>query len=897
MLNSYDEGHGVGVDINCVDITMSWEPLLSLKDKYVNQMGGNWEEVTTTWKRNSTFRLKVIKYNNELVPRAYIKKSMNIFKSEDNPDWNTRKMFRFIYKHISQSYIKEFIGQLTDDDPREPDSVCFRVIYFKVADGVTNIFYPIRASKNGGTEVGLGDNNIMNLDSKSFTINDPGILPYKVNRYDLVWEFYFGYYEVDDIWSKDLSNSSIQRFRNPLYMNVYTYVTGHIPETIQEIFFQPLIEPLDAVYVTSPKQLTYITMESKTIPGVVTGGAVVDISANSFEPKYIRFNTLHSVNDGVIEFIMDSSDLLYRTYNERIKTIGERSFYIVNVRTGIDGPLYRIDLKILSFSVLNEFDIPTATITLGGSTTFYINVVPDGNMNETGNSILYFNLDNPAPHLIKVPERVVYPKINTLGQKEIPTFEILSYGNQGDVDEFVITTTVTSEDPKFAELLDVNSIQVNITNLYINYDYMLIDVYDLLNLRYSNVVQILPRRFSDITSNLVMDALVTPSTADFVTFEYIVTVVNNRFVVKEKSSLATTLETFTYDDVIKGKQGDIFLFDTSDPSNYGSKMSFFDSDNAQIAYELRNENGSLLAEYSRYQPQGTPESYVSVKLPTDRTTLFYRNNPFNPRTNYTQYGSGKIELDALTYESIGIFTVGDVDGTPEGGKIDLSSNGLQGQIDMKLSVKDNPLFGEQDIGTIFVRTIAISPPINLSYYVINDNDLYLNWEVEEDGKTIYDFADPLKTRYTVEVSYEIMRQTYATGKPEYVVIGTSDKCEYKDATAIRFYNYNYKVRAIIQWKSATVNSADSDRLFAFVCENNQFPEGRWNNTTSNQKLYKDIGSSCVAIRKLQPGYSRSVQTHPGMPSRLTTNLFPNSQQLTAAERYAMLAKSQGRPQR
>ena len=73
MLNSYDEGHGVGVDINCVDITMSWEPLLSLQDKYVNQMGGDWEEVTTTWKRNSTFRLKLIKYDNELVPRAYIK--------------------------------------------------------------------------------------------------------------------------------------------------------------------------------------------------------------------------------------------------------------------------------------------------------------------------------------------------------------------------------------------------------------------------------------------------------------------------------------------------------------------------------------------------------------------------------------------------------------------------------------------------------------------------------------------------------------------------------------------------------------------------------------------------------------------------------------------------------
>ena len=48
-----------------------------------------------------------------------------------------------------------------------------------------------------------------------------------MNKHDLVWEFYFGYYEVDDIWSKDLSNNSVQRFRNPLYMNVFTYVTGH----------------------------------------------------------------------------------------------------------------------------------------------------------------------------------------------------------------------------------------------------------------------------------------------------------------------------------------------------------------------------------------------------------------------------------------------------------------------------------------------------------------------------------------------------------------------------------------------------------------------------------------------------------------------------------------------
>lgn len=895
MLNSYDESHGVGVDISCVDIKMSWEPPLTLQDYYVNQLGKTWEDVITEWKRNSTFRLKLIKYKNELIPRAYIKKEYNIFKKEDNPIWNSREMFRFKYAHINQSYIKEFIGQLTEDDPREPDSVCFRVIYFKVADGGTNIFYPIRASNRGGSTVGLGDNQIMNLDETCFTINDPGILPYSVDRGDLVWEFYFGYFDISNIWNSEPSNNSTQRFRNPLYMSHYYYVTGHIPAPIDFIYFQPLIVPLDKIRVVSQKQYTYLLLEMDIDSEDST--SLVDIPAGDIGMHHLRFRTLSSVNDGKIEFIMDSrEDLLYRTYNERIKTIEDKSYYVVNVRTGIDGPLYSIDIKILTFEVVNSYGKPIATIELGGITTFYINVIPDGTINEIGDALLYFNFDNPAPHLIKVPERVVYPKITILGEKESPSFEVLSYGNEGDADEFTIESSVVSQDVKFTGMSDINSIQVNIANLYINYDYMLIDIFDLNNLNYSNIVQVLPRRFEDITETLLMDSIVTPSTADFVTFEFVVKVVNNRFVITEKTSLATEVKTFTYSEIMTGKQGDVFLFDTSDESNFGHRLSFFSANNVE-AYELRNVNGVILAEYSRFYPQGTPNSYVSLKLPTDRTDVYYRTNPFNPQENFVSYGYGKIELDQLTYESIGIFSVGDIDGTPQGGKITLASNGIQGQVDMRLSVKDNELFGAQNIGTIFIRTIAITPPINLSYYIINDNDLYLNWEVEEDGNTVYSFADPTKTRYTVNVTYEILRQAFVSGDKVYEVIGTSDRCQYFDSTTVRFNNYKYKVRAVIQWKQAVVRSDDSEYLFTFVCQNNQFPQGRWNNTTSNPKLYKDIGPNCVDVGKMQPGYARSMQTHPGMPSRLTTNLFPNSKQLTASERYSMLAKSQGRPQR
>ena len=129
-----------------------------------------------------------------------------------------------------------------------------------------------------------------------------------------------------------------------------------------------------------------------------------------------------------------------------------------------------------------------------------------------------------------------------------------------------------------------------------------------------------------------------------------------------------------------------------------------------------------------------------------------------------------------------------------------------------------------------------------------------------------------------------MRQTFVTGESEYVVIGTSDKCEYLDETGVRFGNYRYKIRTVIRWNNVEVRSSPSDFIFVFICQNNRFPCGRWNNTTSNPKLYKNIQPNCEAI-----GQTTTRQ--------LTTNLFPNSQQMTAAQIYTMHATSNGRPQR
>jgi len=897
MSNAYSEDSEEGVDISCVDITMYWEPTSETENSY-DQSGISPDELSANWKINSSFYLKLIKYSDELIPLAYINKK--IFKKEDNPDWNTRDLFRFKYGHINQSYIKEFIGQLVDDDSREPNSICFKIMYFKIEGGGDNIFYPIRASKNGGTTVGLGDDQIMNLNENSFNIEDKGLISYSHSISNLIWEFYFGYYVISDIWSDEPEKNSTHRFRNPLYLSHYSYSTGHVPEPIKVIYFQPLIFPTSEIKILSTKQYDFLFLDSEGDIGDQT--SLVEIPEKGSGVYNFQFSTQEAVKDGKIEFEMSCDDLLYRTYKANIKTINADTSnlsIVAGLRTGIDPSLYTIDINIFTFEIVNDFGKYTSTIKLGGDTTFYINIVPSGvDINDLGDTILYFNFINPQETLIKVPSRIVYPKINSAGEKESPSFKIESRGTEGDVDTFEITNSVDSDNLNFKNLAAINSITINVANLYINKDYMLIDISDPTNLNYSDIVRVLPRRSEDITEELEMSSIVTASVADFVTFEYITKVVDNKIIITEKSSLAVELETFNYDDVINGKQGDVFLFDTSDESNYGHKLSFYKNETDSI--ELKNTEETILAEYSRTYPQGRPHSYVSITLPIDANIneIFYRTSPDNALRNYHEYGYGKIKLDILTYEPIGTFTVGNVlvdDVNENGGKIELTSNEKQGQVKIDITVKDNNLFGEQSIGAVFVRTISITPPINLTYYVINDNDLYLNWNVETEGSTIYEFADPTKTRYLIDVTYEILRQTYINGVKEYEVIGVSDKCAFFDSTSVRFKNYYYKVRAVIKWKEAIVFSTNSEELFTFVCQNNHFPEGRWNNTTSNKKLYKNIGSNCVAVNKQFP--EEDVKNYPGGHTKLTTNLFPNSKELTKAERYSMLANSSGRTMR
>ena len=67
----------------------------------------------------------------------------------------------------------------------------------------------------------------------------------------------------------------------------------------------------------------------------------------------------------------------------------------------------------------------------------------------------------------------------------------------------------------------------------------------------------------------------------------------------------------------------------------------------------------------------------------------------------------------------------------------------------------------------------------------------------------------------------------------------------------------------------------------FICENNNFEYGRYNNTTENPKLYQPINKSCSRINMV--GISK------------TGNLFPNSVTLTKKLLYTELSRAKFRP--
>ena len=172
------------------------------------------------------------------------------------------------------------------------------------------------------------------------------------------------------------------------------------------------------------------------------------------------------------------------------------------------------------------------------------------------------------------------------------------------------------------------------------------------------------------------------------------------------------------------------------------------------------------------------------------------------------------------------------------------------------------LSGNQiNFNVIDVKTIT-----DLDNIILNEKNVKLSWNFINDN-------------LSVVIKFNIYRSQNPSNK-EYILIASTANKYYTDSGAIPYLTADYKVESVAVWDNVELTTGYKETK-SFICENNTFEYGRYNNTTKNIKLYQPINKSCRKI---------------GMRGFATTgNLFPNSQVLTKSEIYSTLSRAKFRP--
>lgn len=218
-------------------------------------------------------------------------------------------------------------------------------------------------------------------------------------------------------------------------------------------------------------------------------------------------------------------------------------------------------------------------------------------------------------------------------------------------------------------------------------------------------------------------------------------------------------------------------------------------------------------------------------------------------TERIKYQDRSVDLSALTKTGIGT--------------IRYYCEEINQSLDVDISSAYTGIYGED----ILFNVVNVGIIDNIRIKILNEKEVQLDWDFNNDN-------------LTVTVLFIVYRSQEGSSNKTYTEIGRTTNRFFRDYTAIPFLQVFYKIESIIQWEginmSTGINYAET-----FICENNNFEYGRYNNTTDNPKLYKPINKSCSRI---------------GMAGITKTgNLFSNSFTLTKKELYTELSRAKFRP--
>lgn len=247
------------------------------------------------------------------------------------------------------------------------------------------------------------------------------------------------------------------------------------------------------------------------------------------------------------------------------------------------------------------------------------------------------------------------------------------------------------------------------------------------------------------------------------------------------------------------------------------------------------------------ETQADKDIFSNFMSSNNVNTVINKQTPFT--INRVKLQDRKVDQSSLTKTGIG--------------KIRYFSKEINTNREIDISSAYTGVYGED----ILFNVVNVGIIENIRMKIINEKEVDINWEYENNN-------------LTVEVLFIIYRSQSSESIKKYEEIGRTTNRFFRDYNAVPFLQAFYKIESIITWENIEMSTGVSYAQ-TFICENNNFEYGRYDNTTDNPKLYKPINKSCGAIQMV--GISK------------TGNLFPNSYTLTKKMLYTELSRAKFRP--
>lgn len=843
---------------------------------------------------NKYNNVKVIKFYDNVQPFVLVKN--NIINNSDLLSWNTRQLVEFDFETnlgLTGNGISKIIAQLSNDVFVNDSNIDFSsYTVFKILKikkiGNSEIFKNIQEQidnyDSNGNVSGTQLEDI-NVSKDSF---DPTITSMTINFINTGLYFVFGFKCTSTkslIYNTNETSSINHTFENMIYIFNNNFTTGFSSAATESTMkMKLLMNNTDTVEIvnTSPSASYNILFNNDS-------SNIINIGTSSIITFFIQI--INGVTNSKINLRFLSDDIIFNTFVPIFKQVGTNQYLLSSRPSGLNPDLYVFNVSVFKISAVDKITrSTTSVISLNGNRDIEFFIEPDlkqeyfGGLNPLVQPLKII-ITNQNPSIFSMTNEVIFPTINTITDISNAIFTITSVNNPDNLNNVLAVNFQVISNSSLFNNTSIPSISIQVASIVANSTKCFINTADgTISYNPSINISTAEGTIEDLSSATLV-GVNTQKTIEPQTYNFTVKIVDSQFVIEYDTTLQIDpiVRRFSLinDISFQAFENDIYIFDTSHYSNQNHLMSFFTSSTI-------NSNNELLSGvvYNEDINQGEPGSKITINIPSNSqySNIFISDFPSGDNKQNRVTGLCKINiLPNPTNINIGTFNFSLLKGggistatlTPN---LDNNNNNIPIQgintLDIEIDTTKTDasrileLFsGERrPIPTITVNSIYLSKPENITFVVFNRTYILLNWNVN--NSSIYSFANPRESRYTISVYYNIYREDADTNNT--TLIGTTNFSTFTDTTATNFNNYNYYIESVATWEGISITSKRSDQLFVFVCENNRFPNGRWNNSFSNPKLYKQL-STC------------------NTRNSITTNLFPNSWSLSKKQTFARLA--------